>query len=449
MTEDASVSSGGQSTTPPRMRWLYVFAIGLGFFTTGVSWGVYNSYLPARFLPDFITGDLQNTIIGLIMVLDNIAALILQPYIGAKSDKVRTRFGRRMPFIMIGTPIAAVFFVLIAYGWALFGFWFMFAALTVFNVSMAFYRAPVVALMPDLVPSELRSKANGVINMMGGLGAIYAFFIASRIYGIQDAGVGALLGVTAEQSGKILAFLTTSIIMIAAVVLLFVVIKEPKVPPTDVQKEMGVVQAFKSVSLSSDKSVLMLMGAIFFWFFSYNSIETWFTKYGVEILSIPENNASFLLGGIAVSFVVFAIPAGIVAGKLGRKNTIMVGIIIMTSVLAMLYFIHDPIVILIVFVVGGIGWAFINVNSIVMIWQLLGRARLGAGTGIYYSASMSAAILGPFLSGFIFDMTSIGMLFPTSVVFMIVALLFMSMVRSGEVGDVEVDAPHSALPAGE
>ncbi|MFX0107880.1 MAG: MFS transporter, partial [Candidatus Hodarchaeota archaeon] len=173
-----------QTEESTKMRWLHVFAIGLGFFTTGVSWNVYNSYLPADFLPAFIGGDLQNTIIGAIMVLDNILALFMQPYIGAKSDSTRTRWGRRMPYIMIGTPLAAAFFTLIAYGWAIFGFWFMFAVITVFNVSMAFYRAPVVALMPDVVPSEHRSKANGVINLMGGIGAIYAFAIASQIYKI-------------------------------------------------------------------------------------------------------------------------------------------------------------------------------------------------------------------------------------------------------------------------
>ncbi|HDD67503.1 MAG TPA: hypothetical protein ENG31_02645, partial [Candidatus Thorarchaeota archaeon] len=122
MTSDEGHVDNGDSydvgTAQSRMNWLYVFAIGLGFFTTGVSWSVYNSYLPADFLPTFIKGDLQNTIIGAIMVLDNVFALFMQPYIGAHSDKTRTRWGRRMPYIMVGIPIAATFFTLIAYGWA-------------------------------------------------------------------------------------------------------------------------------------------------------------------------------------------------------------------------------------------------------------------------------------------------------------------------------------------
>jgi Na+/melibiose symporter-like transporter len=146
-----------------------------------------------------------------------------------------------MPYVLIGTPIAAVLFVWVAYGWAAGSFWPMFASLTIFNVAMAFYRAPVVALMPDLVPSEHRSKANGVINLMGGIGAIYAFAIASLIYKINDAGIGVLVGVPPAYSGPVLAFLTTSVIMMVAVLLLLVVVREPLVPPVDAQKPREMV----------------------------------------------------------------------------------------------------------------------------------------------------------------------------------------------------------------
>jgi len=440
MASIEETSQGQSSGVPQKMRWLYVFAIGLGFFTTGVSWSVYNSYMPSRFLPDFITGDFQNTIIGAIMVLDNLLALFLQPYLGGRSDRTRTRWGRRMPYIMLGTPTAALFFVLVAYGWAQSNFWFMLYALTVFNVAMAIYRAPVVALMPDLVASEHRSKANGVINLMGGIGAIYAFAIASRIYGIHDPRIAAILGVTVEQSGPVLTFLTTAIIMIVALLILFVVIKEPPAPPVDVQKsrETGILYAIKSVSFANDKSALALLGAIFMWFVAYNTVETWFTKYGVEVLGMLENDASFLLTGIALSFVVFAVPAGFIAGKLGRKNTIAIGIVIMIGSLSALWFAVASLHIILILVIAGIGWAFINVNSIVMIWQLLGKSRLGAGTGLYYIASMSAATAGPFLTGIIFDLTSIAVLFPVSIVFMVLALILTLSIRTGEVGDASI-----------
>lgn len=428
------------------MRWLYVLTIGLGFFTTGVSWGVYNSYLPKDFLPVFITGDFQMTIIGAIMVLDNIFAFFLQPYIGARSDRTWTRWGRRMPYIMVGVPIASVTFVLIAYGWAMASFWFMMAALTVFNVSMAFYRAPVVALMPDLVGPEHRSKANGVINLMGGIGAVYAFAIASRIYKINDPVIGAMLGVTAEQSGPVLTFLTTAIIMVVALVLLFVFIKEPATPlPAEIKREMGIVEALRQVSLSRDRSAMLLLLAIFFWFLSYNAIETWFTTYGANVLGFATADASFLLNGIAISFIVFAVPAGYLAGRIGRKKTIAIGLVLMLVALVLLIPATDYVVILGLLAIAGTGWAFVNVNSIVMVWQLLGQSRLGAGTGLYYGFSMSAAILGPFITGIIFDAAALLMsiqgvtlLFPVSLVFLVIALLLTLSVRTGEVGDVAI-----------
>ncbi|TFG12989.1 MFS transporter [Candidatus Thorarchaeota archaeon] len=434
---DEHKETGFDQDSQSQMRWLYVLAIGLGFFTTGISWSVYNSYLPAEFLPTFIVGDLQNTIIGAIMVLDNILAVVIQPYIGAKSDSTRTRWGRRMPYIMVGTPIAAAFFTLIAYGWAVFGFWFMLAIITIFNISMAFYRAPVVALMPDLVSSEHRTKANGIINLMGGIGAIYAFAIASRIFKINSPALGALLGVTAAQVGPILTFLSTSIIMVVAVIILFFAIKEPQVPPVDADKprEIGIIEAFREVSFSEDKSAAAILGAIFMWFFGYNAIETWFTKYGNEILGFAVEDASFLLTGIALSFVIFAVPAGLLAEKLGRRNTILVGLLIMHASLIALWFSADYNTILGIFAVAGIGWAFVNVNSIVIMWELLGKVRIGAGTGLYYAASMGAAIVGPFVAGVFFDLTSISFLFPLSLVFFIVAFILTLAVRTGEVGD--------------
>lgn len=405
-----------------------------------MSWSVYNSYLPAALLPTFIVGDLQNTIIGAIMVLDNLLALFMQPYIGARSDKTRTRWGRRMPYIMIGTPIAALFFSLIAYGWAVFGFWFMITVITIFNVAMAFYRAPVVALMPDVVPSESRNKANGVINLMGGIGAIYAFGISSFIFEINNPGLGAILGVTAEQAGPVLAFMTTSIIMVISVIILFLIVKEPLKPPVDPtrEEEIGIGEAIRMVSRLEDRSALAILGAILFWFFSFNALETWFTKFGNEILLFTVPEATRMLTGFSLMFVLFAIPAGFIADKLGRRNTILGGIIGLIAILVIGTLITDYWTLFIVLGFGGIFWALINVNSIVIVWELLGKSRLGAGTGLYYLFSMTAAVIGPFATGIIFDLTSIALLFPVSIFFLIIALILTLSVRTGEVGDEAV-----------
>ncbi len=451
--EDTRVPAAVTASTGG-MRWLYVFAIGLGFFTTGVSWSVFNSYLPADFLPDLLNAagyiDWQKTIIGAIMVLDNIFALFMQPAISAWSDKTRTRFGRRMPFIMIGTPIAALFFTLIAYGWASFGFWFAFAALTIFNAAMAFYRGPVVSLMPDLVASQHRSRANGVINLMGGLGAIYAFAVASRIYKINDPAIGAMLGVTAEQSGPVLAFLTTSVIMVVSIIVLFFIIKEPAVPREEPgrPREVGILEAFRIVWTSNDRSAIRLMGAIFFWFFSYNIIDTWWTTYGESVIGLLTADASFLLNGIAVSFLIFAIPAGLLAERIGRKKTILIGLVVMLCSLFILWqyvslvtvtmWSASYFVALGILAFAGLGWALVNVNSIVMMWQIIGQSRLGAATGLYYGASASAAILGPFVAGLFFDLTTIAFMLPFSMIFLLAAFLTMNTVKTGEVTDMAI-----------
>jgi MFS family permease len=450
LSEDEDVQTYDEPVVPESepapMRWLYVFVIGLGFFTTGVSWSVYNSYLPIDFLRPFIVdmgyGAIVSTIVGAIMVLDNVFAFVMQPYISARSDKTRTKWGRRMPYIMIGTPIAALFFTLIAYGWALFGFWFMLAMITVFNVAMALYRGPVVALMPDVVSSEQRSKANGVINLMGGIGAIYAFGVSPWLYGIDDANIGAILGVSAAQTGPVLAFMTTSVIMLVSVIILFLVVKEPEVPPVDTEqpKEIGIVEAFRQVASMTDKSALAVLGAIMFWFFGFNALETWFTTYGNLILSFETNQATFLMTAFSLTFVIFAVPAGFMAGRLGRRNTILAGLVGLISVLAIAIFITDYWTLFGLLGIGGFFWAMINVNSIVIVWELVGKSRLGAGTGMYYAFSMSAAIFGPLITGIIFDLTSVALLFPVSIGFLVIALLLTLAIKTGEVGDEEVSA---------
>jgi MFS family permease len=240
-----------------------------------------------------------------------------------------------------------------------------------------------------------------------------------------------------------MAFLTTSLIMVIAVVILYVAIKEPKVPPEDIEKAVGIREAFAQISFSADKSALLILLAILFWFFGYNALDTWWTSYGVLILGFEEEQAGFLLTGFALSFVIFAIPGGLIAGKLGRRNTILLGLIILMGMLTVVWFVTDYTLLLILLFIAGLGWAFVNVNSIVMVWQHLGQERVGAGTGLYYAFSMGAAIIGPFITGLIFDLTEpfgggIGILFPVSIGFFVVAFLITLLVKTGEVGDAAI-----------
>ncbi len=436
-TSDSDVSTEIEPSEP-RMRWAYVFAIGLGFFTTGVAWDVYDSYVPATLLAHFITGDWAKTIIGFIMVIDNILALFMQPYIGARSDRVRTRFGRRMPFIMVGVPIAALFFSLMAYGWAIDSFLFLMISLTLFNVAMAFYRAPVVALMPDVVPSVHRSKANGVINLMGGIGAIYAFAITTQIYKITDPGLAAMFGIGVDYIGPFLAFFTSSVIMVVSLILLFIIVKEPKVPPEDVQREIGILEAFRQVSFAEDRSAISMLLAIFLWFFGYHTMKTWFTTYGNQVWGYAVPDATFLLLGMALSFVIFAVPAGYIAGRIGRRRAVNTGLIGMFACLTLLIFIHSYWAQFALLAVAGFFWSLVIINSIVIVWELLGKARLGVGTGLYYIFQMAAAIFGPLIAGVLFDIFTIRLMFPIGLLFIGLAYVVMQSVEKGEVGDEQI-----------
>ena len=412
---------GDGSGTMDKLDWKLTFIIGLGFFTTGITWSLYNSYVPI-FLRKIINaspywynliGSWLNTFIGIVMILDNIAAITLQPYIGAKSDNTWTRFGRRMPYIMFGIPIAALFFAFIP---VINELMLLLAIITIFNIAMAVYRAPVVALMPDLIPSKFRSRANGVINFMGGIGAVYAFLIGSFLY---------------EWYGAFYAFATTSVIMIISLIILILYIKEPE-KPLDVEERVGILEAFREVFSDSDKSGLFMLLAIMLWFFGYYIIETWFTTYGVIVLGVNEAVASRTLTGFALMFILFAIPAGFIASKIGRKRTIIIGLIGITIMLAIIAPLRDLVLITILLTIAGIFWALININSIVIVWEIGGEAKLGAYTGLYYFFSALAAIVGPVIAGGIFDVLGHWTMFWISVVFMILALLSMTKVKRGE-----------------
>ena len=184
--------------------------IGLGFFASSLLWSLYNSFVPL-ILADFIT---STAAIGLIMTIDNIFGVIFQPYFGARSDRTRSRFGRRMPYILVGAPLCAILFTLIPRMPEL---WLLMSVIIAFNLIMSVWRAPMIALMPDLTPDSLRSRANGVINLMGGLASIIAFLIGGRI---------------AHSYGRGATFLMGAVVMLIAVVVLFFSIKENRLNPS-------------------------------------------------------------------------------------------------------------------------------------------------------------------------------------------------------------------------
>jgi len=403
-----------------------IFLLGFGFFGVSVIWGVYNAFVPI-FLADKF--HLAPAWIGFFMTLDNIAALFIQPPVGAWSDKLRTPIGRRMPFILIGAPIGALVFGIIPLAAVL----PLFVACTsTLLLSMAFWRTPVVALMPDITPSQNRSQANGIINFMGGLGAIISFIGGGALYKMNPA----------------FPFWLGSALVILAAGLVLIFIREPKEYGAS-EKQPNMLESLMEVLRDKEKSAIRLFLAIFFWFLGYTAIEAFFTLYGKYHLGLNEADGSRLLGHLSLFFVLFALVSGVIGAKIGRRVTIMIGIFLLGGLIAAMYFLSPatltivltklPVlgtipVISLFLMAAGIAWSLININSLPMVVDMTTTARLGTYTGLYYLFSTISAIVGPNVNGWMIQLTgnNYNAVMLISPFFMLIAFVLMAGVRRGE-----------------
>lgn len=402
------------------------FLLGFGFFGVSVIWTVYNAFVPLFLERKF---GLTPGWIGFFMTLDNIAALLIQPPIGAWSDRLRTPLGRRMPFILVGAPLAALAFGLIPLASALPVF---VACTSTLLLSMALWRTPVVALMPDITPSPYRSQANGIINLMGGVGAIVATLGGARLYELSPA----------------YPFWLGSALVVVAAGLVIALIREPH-PTAEAAAEPGMWASLREVAGDADRSGLRLLGAIFFWFLGYAAIETFFTLYAVNHLALPAADGARLLGQLSLIFVLFALPAGYIGARVGRRLTIVTGIVALSAVMLAMFFLPVstlttrlfalPVVGVVpvtglLLMVAGAAWALININSLPMVVDLTEPARIGTFTGLYYLFSTLAAIAGPNVNGWIIQASggNYNLIMVLAPVFMAVALGLMLGVRRGE-----------------
>lgn len=339
-----------------RLNYGKTFLLGFGFFGVSVIWATYNAFVPVFLNKKF---GLEPAFIGFFMTLDNIAALLIQPPIGVWSDKLRSPIGRRMPFILIGAPMGAIVFGLIPFAAILPLF---VACTTSLLLSMALWRTPVVALMPDITPSPLRSQANGIINFMGGVGAIIAFLVGSKLYELNPA----------------YPFWLGSALVLVAALLVFMFIKEPKeYAASEVQP--GLLASLREVMQDTDKSALRILLAIFFWFLGYSAIEAFFNLYAINHLGLTEADGARLLGQLSLIFVLFALPSGYIGARLGRRLTILIGILFMSAAMLAIFVLPAatlttqltrlPVlgvvpVLGVLLMVAGAAWAFININSL-------------------------------------------------------------------------------------
>jgi len=419
----------------------HTFLIGLAFFTTGISWSLYNTRVSQQ-LDDYFAGFvLAGLIVGILMALDNLIGVIIQPIMGTVSDNTRSKYGRRIPYIIIGVICSAIFFALIPTGFLPTGslpillIWMFF-----FGLSMGFYRSQAVALMPDFVKPQHRSKANAIINIMGGIGAIVAY----------------TMGLVSGAIGLQWIFIIASIIMVVALGVLVLTVnendaysykllleteaKEGKVK--EKKEKVGLIKSFKDILNEEDKSTLFILLAIFAWFIGYQGLEAFFSIYAATgtngILNQTDAFAAFMFNFVAIPFIIAAFPLSLLASRIGRKRCIQIGLIIMILSMLVGFLVQTLTVTMIILVTFGVGWAFVNVNSIVIVWELAPSVKkIGTYTGLYYFFSVLAAIIGPGIVGGLRDLFGPGSLLLDGLLFFVVAFILVFFVKRGEVASTD------------
>ncbi len=421
--------------------YLTTFLIGLGFFTMGLMDPLYDTYVPI-FLGRFIE---SNSLIGTIMTFDNILAIFLIPITSALSDRVDTRIGRRMPFIVTLLPIAAILFAFVPFA-ALSSLILLIAIIFCFNLAKQSVRGPVVALMPDMVPGDLRSEANGVINTMGGIATILGTVLLARLMDVFITLPGG------ERVDNILAFPVASVFVVLAVILLFIFVKEKK---SQVEKQNAkeekepILKSLKVVLGEENKSALFILISLLSWFIAYQGVLPFVGMYSMEVLGTSSGTASLAAGMVGIAYAIFAIPSGKVAHRFGRKKTIRISLLALVAV-TLLVFVHSYATVswsgtvrLVSFwallFCFGIFWVSVVTNSFPMLWQMSNYATVGIYTGLYYFFSQAASIVAPPIAGGCIDLFGYPALFVFAAVFMGIAFFTMKKVDRGEPDDLGVE----------
>ena len=403
-----------------KLNYKRTFIIGFAFFGILLLWQVYDSWctpiLTELFKTKLDIADERKVqyLVGIMMAIDNLAALILLPIFGALSDKTKTRFGKRMPYIAVGTIVCCALFPFIPLFFTqsnLVGVIVIMAMVVLFAMM---YRNPAVALMPDMTPKPLRSKANGIINIMGYIGGAFA-----TVLGIFFDFKKKYLQVDDKNFWIVeIPFLVASVLMLISAVVLFLLIKENKIHD-EVKDEMARGDAVsetadkvdddKPLSKANKIMLFLILGAEFFWFMADNAVGTFLNNYIIYNTDSGQAATSVLtiVGGVA-SVAGFAL-GGMIASKIGRKWTLFGGLgltlvsyaawIILTFTAGVGDGAAAPVWLYPLFAIKGFGMSLVHVNSFPMVVELCNSKKIGRFTGYYYASSMAAQTITPVAFG--------------------------------------------------
>ena len=498
-----------------KLNYKRIILVGFAFFLIQAFWQAYDNTIPMILTNKF---GMSQAWSGAIMALDNVLALFMLPLFGAISDKHHSKWGRRTPFIVVGTLIAAVMLIALSFvdnaqlhhisdvaaiddpaaletiydreadetlltpGGQKFVLsrqftkeeftqirsqitvdgaavtnpdytnyvmparqacaWdatakspvtlvFFIALLLVILVSMAVFRSPAVALMPDVTLKPLRSKANAVINLMGSAGGILVLVLGMVF--ATSAVRNSLMSYTAY-------FAVIAAIMLAALVVFMLTVRENEWAAEMQQQsvELGLedqeeaATGERKLSVDEVRSLIFLLLSIVLWFFGYNAVTSKYSVYASNILH-KDYNLTLIIAQAAA--IISYLPVGFIASRVGRKKTILAGVVMLTAAFTTAAFMsaESPTMLMnAMFALAGIAWATINVNSFPMVVEMCSGGNVGKYTGFYYTASMAAQVATPMLSGLLMDRMGMHVLFPYAAVFTALAFVTMLFVRHGD-----------------
>ena len=453
---------------------------GFGFMASSIAWAIYDPYITKilnklltesamitswsvklneafPFLAKFAETQGQDVnlagggitlvplFIGIIMTFDNIFGVIFQPTFGKLSDRTHSKMGKRRPFIIFGAPISAFLFAVIPWVALTNSLALTMFFIILFVFSMSLWRAPVVALMPALTPPSLRSEGNAIINLMGGVGGAIGMFAGTIVGILYKLATGIEITTENETIAFPYVFLTGAVVMVIGMLVIMFCVKEPssKLEAVGERNRAADEKAAKKAEKEARKaqklskgervSLIFMLGGLFFLFCGTNAITTFFALFAAEILGKTTAEATIMTTLFAVCSAIAAIPAGYMGKKIGRKKTIIIGLIAFMAAFVLYLATRSDIIVWVVLVIGGFANMLITVNTLPLVLEIGGNDRVGTFTGYYYTATFSAQIASPIVYGAVRMLSGTYMsLFVYSPIMFVLSMLCILVVKHGE-----------------
>ena len=306
--------------------------------------------------------------------------------------------------------------------------------LLILLLAMGIFRSPAVALMPDVTIKPLRSKANAVINLMGSAGGILVLLLGMGFAFNISGAKNAMMSYTGY-------FAIIAMVMLGALFIFHTKVKESLwvaemeadtirygIDDNDEEENSG----NRKLNKEQKRSLILILLSVALWYFGYNAVTSKYSVYASNILIKDYSLTMLIAQGAAI---VAYLPAGMIASKIGRRKTILAGVVMLTTSFLVASFMRagsPDVLMYVMFALAGVAWATINVNSFPMVVELCSGANVGKYTGFYYTASMAAQTLTPMLSGLLMDNIADTVLFPYATVFVALAFVTMFFVQQGD-----------------